>query len=329
MKILIIILALVMTGTLYSQENLVPNGDFSDSLTTNFQAGGHYYLCEGWWLPHWGSSDYYHHESDLVYGPNPENSCCGMAYCNFGCPDWNFEEDCVGMVCGQPGSEYRELIECELTEPLEAGVAYEISFRLLRADSCGWACNEINVGFSDTLIDIISQGGSEVGALPIVGVFPQSEEVFSDQSLWLSRDTQYIASGNEKYMLLGNFLTQGDFDLEHLNPGALIDFSAYYYIDDVKVKKITDNLIEHDHARLGNAVEVYGSLQEFMEAKDLINSLQIELYNSGGVRVMLYERQRLFASSEISNWIPSAGMYYYRVIRDAQLEIGRILISND
>lgn len=133
---------------------------------------------------------------------------------------------------------YRECLQTPLTDSLIAGVEYCIRFYVSAADSMRYVSNNIGVYFSpvevhDTCVPIFIQC--------ILQYVPQFENPptnnLNSRNGWTLVSGSYIATGGEKYIIIGNFrdsaATVATFTGWSSNLGYYS--LAAYYIDDVLI----------------------------------------------------------------------------------------------
>jgi hypothetical protein len=125
-------------------------------------------------------------------------------------------------------------LQVELTEPIVAGVRYEVVFHVSLADKLLYAVSTLGAYFSDTQIVRNEYSIADLGLVPQVS--SAEGMVFDDKENWMGvRDTFDSRYGGERFITIGNFnlddasgvvfVGNGDHDYTH----------AYYYIDDVSV----------------------------------------------------------------------------------------------
>jgi len=128
-------------------------------------------------------------------------------------------------------TEYKEYMYVQLTEPLERGQTYRFQMyvRLLGASTV--TLKQLGVYFSDVIYDDKMTFDKEHQidtsyAKGISGTFD-----------WIPIKGDYVAKGGEKYIIIGNFNLMKK-DMVKVNKFNLFEFKeAYYYIDDVSLKK--------------------------------------------------------------------------------------------
>jgi hypothetical protein len=130
-----------------------------------------------------------------------------------------------------PVPGYREYIEAPLLAPLQAGVTYQVSFRVSLADFSGWAISEIGAHFSTgPVLNGATQGPLNV--IPQVVNPPSSPLTVTNG--WMLVQGTFTAAGGEDHITLGNFLD----DASTTAVPAAGTNHAYYYFDDVVVAPV-------------------------------------------------------------------------------------------
>jgi len=132
--------------------------------------------------------------------------------------------------CEQGKPHCREYIEIQMSEPLVKGQDYLAEMWV----SClpnSLRVNNLGFYFSDTKIDEITDR-----------VLPLQPQAFSSEVLevrgkeWILVSERFVATSEAEYLVIGNF-SQDSLTTVHPGPEGSLPF-AYYYIDDVLVKKI-------------------------------------------------------------------------------------------
>jgi len=206
--------------TFFSQsyaQNLVPNSSFEVYSMCPVGLGmGGALQCNPWLSP-FNTSDYFNGCADPTFCGVPANfqgyqpAHTGFAY--------------TGMYFWIQGSYYREYIQVQLLQPLQADSCYMIGFYLNLANK-GCGCNHASA--------LVSVGQPPLNPAPA----PQldwSGEFFSDTVNWIYVLGYFIANGGENYITIGNFHNDSQ---TAIDPTCQWQFQyAYYYVDDVIVQK--------------------------------------------------------------------------------------------
>lgn len=221
--LLIFIFVFIGSFTCLVSQNLVPNSSFeltTDCPTTLDQV----YLAPPWFKPTLGSSDVFSSCSTGWVGV--PQSTTGFEYARTG-------NNYAAFVATLPGvmGDYREYIEVRLTSPLLAGQKYLVNFYLSFADSMQIATDDIGIYFSeDSLYDYTS--------IAFIPTIPQVENpsgfFITNKNGWTEVAGDYIATGGENFIVIGNFKNNVSTDTTYV-PGGSPNSWSYYFIDDVSV----------------------------------------------------------------------------------------------
>jgi hypothetical protein len=157
--------------------------------------------------------------------PHAEAYEGSKALCVFTWLNYNKEQRCYAGV--------------KLTEPLEKGKAYCISFRLMsgRNYNTRWVSNGLGLYFSNERL-------TQPEKLTRINAKPQIEfnEIFSDTN-WVEVAFRFVADSNYSFFHLGNFRETKDITLKAIKGDSNYSISApcgfngaYYFIDDVHIE---------------------------------------------------------------------------------------------
>ncbi|MBC8173367.1 MAG: gliding motility-associated C-terminal domain-containing protein [Chitinophagales bacterium] len=217
MKFFLTSISVIFSYYIYGQVNLVPNPSFEeyDDCPTSFSCildDTDPYVAN-WLKPSGGSSDYFNECADLFSSVGiPESyffsyqpARTGSAY--------------AGFYTYLDGYEYREYVQVQLTEPMEAGNCYYVEFYSSPADvddgfTIAYATDDVGMYISvdrPTATDMFDYG-------PMDEFIPQianPDGVFINDTLeWTKISGIYVADGGEEWITIGNFKEDGDTDIE-------------------------------------------------------------------------------------------------------------------
>jgi len=285
-----------------AQVNLVPNPSF-EIYSTCPSTAGQMNLASGWAYGSLGGSpDYFNSCSNPStvgvpsnkFGHQSANS--GNAYAGFG----NYSS-----------LDYREYIEAKLDSTLISSHKYCVEFYVSLADTMLIACNNIGMYFSDTFS--LQSTGTNLFYTPQI-----SNDIVLNQLTnkigWTKVSGDFIATGGENYIVIGNFLDNNNSDTA-LSVGGYV-YSAYYYIDDVSVVDCTYDGID----------EITGDKMHFKLYPNPNNGNMVLEYKIGDNEtgaIEIYDltgkmiKSNTFSSTNSSLSIDAtnleAGMYYYEI----------------
>jgi hypothetical protein len=133
-------------------------------------------------------------------------------------------------------SQYRrDYLQGRLKQNLIAGQLYCITFYVALEQMSGYFVNNMGAYFDDGSIDTTTLCG-----MPQTTHIPQVNESSIISSMqWTKIQGAFTASGNEKFMTIGNFFDGAHTDTI-LNPGVWLlgSYLSWYLVDDISVIKI-------------------------------------------------------------------------------------------
>jgi hypothetical protein len=219
-------------------QNLVPNPGFEQFSVcpTGF---GEVPLATGWSIPLFSTTPDYFNACNSIGNVDVPQSICGYEAAHSG-------DAYAGILTFHIQQQttmqknYREYIQCELTDSLIAGVSYCISWYVSACDSCDYVCNNMGMLFSHVQInDTCSPNPCNLNYLPQLE--NPSTNNLNNRNGWTEISGTYIATGGEKYIIIGNFrdttTTTGTFTGWGVQSGSDLNYFAYYFVDDILVER--------------------------------------------------------------------------------------------
>lgn len=219
-KILLTSFFLSLTYFSFSQTNLVPNPSFEDTVSCPFSFGLEAYVQN--WKSARETPDYFNSCSTWSGASTPSN--------DYGYQLAYFGNAYVGLLTYRSDSSvYTEAIGVQLSQALQTGVRYYVSFQvsLTLENTTGSmaANNKIGVQFSNT-------EHSVTNPIPVNNfAHIYTNSIITDTTSWTTVSGSFVADSAYSYLNLGNF-----FDKPYIDTmiyGAT--FGAYYYFDNVCV----------------------------------------------------------------------------------------------
>lgn len=220
-----------------SYPNLIPNASFEELNSRPlewFYTGTHFTQCSNSWCsPTSASPDLY--GPGLIVPRHWREKGFGNVYAKDG-------SYCAGITiygCYNGKPHCREYIQVLLNEPLVPGQIYEVTMWVGHLKGSLWAGN-IGGYFSEEKI-------SDVGA-SLLEEEPQvvwKDAVMVKDGSWLRLQKTFSAEVDAKYLTIGNFYPD---DRTTTSGEGFLNY-AYYYLDDISVKKI-DPIIKTDSTQL-------------------------------------------------------------------------------
>lgn len=213
-----------------AQTNLVPNSNFQ-TVSKKLKDKGQLNLAQPWISPTLSVADLYVKNSknpDINAGANSrgeENPMSGDNYAGF-------------RAYSTKGKEPRTYLQVKLTEPLEAGVEYCVTFHVSLSDLSKNACNNLGAYLS---INEVSANNNDILIFE-PQIVSRRHVIYEQQYDWTPVCAKYKAEGGEEYLTIGNFTPVDKLKInakikrpKGFNTPQTND--AYYYLDNVIVTK--------------------------------------------------------------------------------------------
>jgi hypothetical protein len=227
-----LLFAVVLVHGEATGQNLVLNPSFEIQDCCPFDSGPS--NCATYWTTNMNSWDYFHEcNGTVVSVPN-----------NFAGHQWAATGDAyVGFIAwgaspSDPPPYFPiEIVGGTLSEPLEVGTTYHVSFKVSLASAVLQCCYSDKLGILFINRSYGYLGYSQVGRPPIVQDFAHvhEEDAVLESVNWTSIEGSFTADSAYTHFLIGRFFTdEPDTDpcwctMPHVNN------HAYYYLDDVCV----------------------------------------------------------------------------------------------
>jgi len=205
----------------------VPNNSFEIIDTCPYNGSGQIYFASPWNNPTWLAStspDLFDTCSPYISGYNIPNSEYGNIIPHTG-------GVCAGIVTYVgPSGEAREYIQVALSDSMKPGKIYCVKFYVWLADSAQWAAYNFGAYFSNIIVDT-----STYYNLPYdPQIINPLSNPLTTKGIWIEISGSFIASGGEKYLVIGNFNNSTNTSAIFLGGASWCQW-AYYFIDDVSV----------------------------------------------------------------------------------------------
>lgn len=208
--------------------NLVANPSFEDFSATPigwFKKGEHYTRVMKYWSsPTSASPDIFgpkvrvpNYWSEKGFGKQPPHSGWAM----------------TGLTtygCTGKSTHCREYVSIQLNEPLVVGQIYYVEMYVSQL-SGSFSSNNLGMYFSEEKIDLMTDELIEVNPQ-----FEVKDILKVKNSKWKKIGGQFTASKEAEYLIIGNFRSDENTAFEADEDGTIP--YAYYYIDDIEVKKL-------------------------------------------------------------------------------------------
>lgn len=217
-------------------ENLVPNGSF-ESIEKKPKRLGSIANATGWTSPTGVRADLFT-PSNVADINSPDNI--------YGLEDAKEGENYVGVVAYSYGNKVpRSYVMTKLEAPMKKGLRYCVKFNVSLSEASKYASNNIGARFdsrargTEAKVPMIADADEE-----ILMHFNNDLKIISARYNWTEICGVYTAKGGEKYITLGNFMSDEDTKYERMKPDPDVKKSqiiaAYYFIDDISVRLIDE-----------------------------------------------------------------------------------------
>jgi hypothetical protein len=319
-KGLIAILFLGLGTRLIAQINLVPNPSF-EVVTHCIDSGNSVNNAVHWSNPSIGTPDllsinYCPTTLTSIYYSLPDNQRFGFQYPRSG-------YNCAGIaVLDTIYDGTREYLQVHLSEALKPGIPYCVEFYTSLANlSSRYAIGDIGTFFS---LDSVFVDSSYNGLYPIIHIDDAitSDFYISDTLNWTKISGSYIASGGEKYLLIGNFAPKFGTDYISNYIFSPVRPFVYYYIDDVSVYEC-DSLVGVEENSIENKIKIYPNPANDFVSIELplnLNHAQLNIYNLIG---QLVSKKQLMKSNQQFPILELDSGIYIFVIQNEDKVVGR------
>lgn len=299
LKLTIFISIFIITTRLNCQINLVPNGSFESFKTCPATLAD--FSVNNWFSP----------ISPMESTPDYFNVCglsgeSGIPSNGFGFQNAFDSSAYVGIVLSTIGGGGREYIATKLSEALIPNHTYYYEFYVSVGDNSNLTSNNLGIllidDTSNLLVDTNSWGG--FNAIINDDQTIVQNEILGDTSGWLKISGNYVAHGNENYLVIGNFKLD---NLTIFGPNEYNSVEAYYYVDNVFLFEINNGFI------IPNVFTPNGDgINEFIDFSEFQNC-RVSIVNRWGsiVHVMDSQSNFLWFGKDYLGHDLNNGVYYY------------------
>ncbi len=319
-RIFIMILFVLSMANYCHAQNLVPNYSFelydtcpylSDQLT----------FASLWLNPTNASPDYYN--SCNTGGFSVPNNMTGSQLAKDGFAY-------AGIVAAiTTVTNAREYIQIKLLSPLLASSCYQLEFFVSIGDHEPYGVNTISAYFSDTAITDSSCWGCPLLVNPQF-VYNSPGNVLGNKTGWTKVEGQFMASGGEEYMTIGNFKLDSNTIITFVSAGGNPEI-AYYYIDSISLTPtICDSSVSVAENTFANNFKLYPnpnngsfSVEYTIEEND---QADLCIYSAEGRKIACYKLNANDKKILIQENLFSNGMYFYQIHLNGKIAMQEKLI---
>ena len=317
---LLITTSVFLFKNIYSQ-NLIQNGSFENYTNIDCTYGGldngnppYNHVLDNWYG--YSSPDYFNTICSSAGWYNVPNNIFGTSYAKA-------NNSYIGILTYTRGSDIKEYIYQHLTQPLQTGEIYCLSFFASKADRISYSIKNIGAFFSNSLPPVVNN--YQINATPQVfhtGAF------ISDTTQWIQIQGCFTANGGEQYITIGNFSSNSITDTLNsgtLNPIPFEPDEAYYYIDDITL--IEQTTVGLNELSVSNHFSVFpnpnnGAMQmDYDLGTD--NNAVMNLFDVTGKLIRVYTLENSKGTMLMNEQSLHNGIYFYRIL------VGDKIIKND
>ncbi|WP_112377145.1 OmpA family protein [Flagellimonas maritima] len=211
-------------------QNLVQNGSFEDFIECPIKMSNLNKDAEFWSAPTLGTTDYFNECSKTKLG----------IPMNFKGKQEAFEGNAYAGLYLYAPKDYREYIQVELSETLKKGHRYSLKLSLSLSEKSDGAVMEIGAAFSEKPLSIHTKRQLSNATLESEIIKTTRPEQFltngfyDDKTEWMHIELEIIAKGFERYLILGNFKSNGGTNyLDFGKNRTSTEGYSYYYLDNI------------------------------------------------------------------------------------------------
>lgn len=301
------LIAIMLNFDLVIAQNLIPNPSFETftNCPSNIGGLGDFNLALPWFRAN-GSPDYFNACDTLInnlstptnaFGNQPTRT--GVAYGGF----YSFNAGFPNLA--------KEYIEVKLLDTLSAAVTYRLQFYVSLSDFMKYATNSIGAYFSSQAI--VNNSAGAFYFTPQVK--NNSNNSLTDKSNWVLVEDTFTASGNEAYMMIGNFFPDSLSDTTYVGGSGWGVGAAYYYIDDVSLTLFDSGVSIPEHGEQ-NEIILYpnpsnGIIQLSSTFEKPIRLVVSDAQGREQFNELIYQE-----SADVDLSFLSSGLYYYNLYID-------------
>lgn len=221
---LVVIVALFYNIRVVSSQNLVPNPSFEEYVQCPDALADYDEYVSNWFNCTLGTADYY--------------NACATTSSNVAVPEnlFGFQQPRTGNaysgITTYFDEGFREYMGVELETTLLQDTIYCVEFYVARGNLHNVSTSDLGLYFSSDSVFVPT--GYELGYDPQIA--NDSNNFIVDTLNWTRISGEYTATGDEKFIVIGNFHSNSNTQII----GDTLPYpqnGSYYYIDDVSVTK--------------------------------------------------------------------------------------------
>lgn len=318
-KIVLIVLLIFKINIGKTQPNLAPNPSFEDKFTCINTS----LLLEDYIYFWYGGRGYFNTCFSSSSGADVPNNqfgnqmpMTGDAYCGI----YTFSKST------SPTFALRNYIQTKLDQDLLAGKKYRVAFYVSLGDTMHATNNTIGAYLAPD--SLFTSNNGVITNIPQIA--NDNNNDLSDKTNWTLVCDTFIATGNERWMTIGNFYTDSLSAITALDsvcaqPNAYA-CSAYYYIDDVSVMLIDETGYEEQKQNNFSLFPNPNSGIFKLQYNGIINKL-LMLYITDVYGKLIDTKEIINITTDYKNTSLTNGLYFYTLrSNNEELNRGKFLI---
>ncbi|MEO7992149.1 MAG: OmpA family protein [Chryseolinea sp.] len=254
-----------------SAQNLAPNPSFEeyDVCPGDFSQAAHEFRVRSWRSANLGTPDHFN-DCSIGEADVPHN-WAGVSYPYEG-------KGYVGIYLWMDKeNNYREYLQCKLLSSLLKDSLYEIEFHYKLSSYSKYSIDRIGLMLTDSLVNV--KHDQVISVQPTLSII-QDSALTKETGYWETARKEYRAVGGEQYVTIGNFFdnqtTHHYFIRFSPVQQIMLEKSAYYYIDEVKVVP----LFNTQHSQLTEVVSEFKQDQVVLDKAYILRNIQFEFDQS-------------------------------------------------
>lgn len=248
-----------------SAQNLVPNPSFEeyDDCPGDFSQSSKEFKVRYWQSANLGTPDNFNNCS-LGEADVPHNwAGVSMAYQGKGY---------AGIYLWMNSkNNYREYLQSKLNQSMLKDSLYEIEFHFKLSSYSKYSIDRIGLMLTDSLITV--KHDQVISAQPTISII-QDSALTKETGYWETARQVYRAKGGEQFVTIGNFFDNAATHHYFIRftpvQQSMLEKSAYYYIDDVKITPLFGTL------HLADVVNVFNHDTVELDKRYVLRNIQFE-----------------------------------------------------
>lgn len=318
---IICLFGLLYCSTMEAQINLVLNPSFEDTAHMTF--GTPFLITANWWNPNGGNADYFTPLSAEFDPSTPISGAILHAPMSEGL-GYQVAQDggaYVGMVTANSMGETRDYVQGFLSEPLEPGETYCVSFWLAMSDSSGIQSCDYHVAFTNELVYQFDSGSLNMSGAMHFNI------ASIDGDTWTQFSGLYTAQGGEMFIYLGSQSINANLDCIVPFSDAWLWNEAYVLLDNVSVVKSSECKVGITEASWSEGYALYPNpASDWLQIRgvDAIDC-QFQLIAMSGAQVLSLTEVKESQRIDLSGIAP--GIYISEVSSSKSVYRTRLMIE--